>query len=56
MLQIKKLKRYGKKSGNVTLPNHVSFHKSFGAIIINVSKAAFAVDRVTPKVKKAKKK
>ena len=51
MIQIKKLKRPNKKSGNALKPGEVSEIKSWGVSIVNNSKETLYVDRVSKKKK-----
>jgi hypothetical protein len=55
MIQIKKLKRPNKRSGNALKPGEVSEIKSWGISIINNSKETLYVDRVGKKKSKTKK-
>jgi hypothetical protein len=52
MIQIKKLKRPNRKSGNALKPGEVSEIKSWGVSIINNSKETLYVDRVSKKREK----
>jgi hypothetical protein len=52
MIQIKKLKRPNKKSGDALKPGESSEQKAFGVVITNVGKCTVYVDRVTKKQKK----
>ena len=56
MIQIKKLKRPTKKSGNALSPGNSTKLASYGVFITNIGKNTLYVDRVTPKKKKKKKK
>jgi hypothetical protein len=46
MIQIKKLKRPSKRSGNALAPGETSEQKAFGVTITNTSKRVLYVDRV----------
>jgi hypothetical protein len=51
MIQIKKLKQPGKKSGKALPPGAVSEWKKYGVKIVNTGKYVLFVDSVTPKKK-----
>jgi hypothetical protein len=52
MIQVKKLKKPSKRSGNKLMPGESSKQKAFGVTIINTGKVPVYVDRMTPRRKK----